>query len=276
MSPVLITVLLCAAVCAVTLVASLVTGDSSWVDRLWSIVPVVYAWVFALSYRSDARLTVMAVLITLWGARLTFNFARRGGYSGYEDYRWPVLRARMTPVQYRLFTAGFIVLFQNVVLLLIVMPMSTVAAHPSGTLEPWFVVLALAFVGALVGETVADQQQWDFQRRKQAVIAAGGTPEQRFRTTGLFAVSRHPNYFFELSQWWIVFLVGVAAAGSLWQWTGVGVVLLTAIFVGSTRFTEEISLARYPEYAEYQRRVSAVVPLPPRGRGTDVVPDTGA
>ncbi len=40
----------------------------------------------------------MALLILLWGARLTFNFARKGGYSGTEDYRWPVLRASMKTV----------------------------------------------------------------------------------------------------------------------------------------------------------------------------------
>ena len=38
----------------------------------------------------------MLALVTLWGARLTFNFARKGGYApGGEDYRWAVLRARM-------------------------------------------------------------------------------------------------------------------------------------------------------------------------------------
>jgi steroid 5-alpha reductase family enzyme len=41
-------------------------------------------------------------------------------------------------------------------------------------------------------------------------------------------------------------------------------VLLTLLFVGSTRFTESISAARYPEYAAYQARTSALVPRPPR------------
>ena len=50
-------------------------------DRIWSIVPVVYVWVFAIAAGlGDARLDVMAGLVTLWGARLTFNFARKGGY----------------------------------------------------------------------------------------------------------------------------------------------------------------------------------------------------
>ena len=55
----------------------------------------------------------MAVLVTAWGARLTFNFARKGGYTGMEDYRWAVLRGRMKPWQFQLFNLFFIVLYQN-------------------------------------------------------------------------------------------------------------------------------------------------------------------
>ena len=79
MEPLTVVIWIAAAACASAWVASLITGDHSWVDRLWSIVPVVYAWVFAITAGLDARVTLMAVLVTLWGARLTFNFARKGG-----------------------------------------------------------------------------------------------------------------------------------------------------------------------------------------------------
>ena len=59
-------------------------------------------------------------------------------------------------------------------------------------------------------------------------------------------------------------LIGAAAAGSLLQWSGIGVVLLTGLFIGSTRLTEQISLSKYPEYADYQARTSPVIPWPPR------------
>ena len=43
------------------------------------------------------RQTLAASLVTVWGIRLTFNFARKGGYSwkfweGEEDYRWAIVR----------------------------------------------------------------------------------------------------------------------------------------------------------------------------------------
>lgn len=75
---------------------SLITRDTSWVDRAWSIVPVVYVWIFVAGAFAagdgSVRVVLMGVLATAWGARLTFNFARKGGYSGMEDYRWAILR----------------------------------------------------------------------------------------------------------------------------------------------------------------------------------------
>lgn len=266
-SPLHVDLWILAGVCALTWVLSLITREHSWVDRLWSVIPVGYVWVFAAARGlGDARLTLMAVLVTLWGIRLTFNFARKGGYApGGEDYRWAYLRARMPRPLFEVFNLLFIVCYQNVLLLLISLPAYSAWRHPSH-LTPLDGVLAAAFLAALAGETIADQQQWNFQQWKKTERAAGREPQPRFLQTGLFRFSRHPNFFFEQVQWWLLFLFGCVAAGSLWQWTVIGPVLLVALFIGSTRFTEQISLERYPEYADYQERVSALVPWFPRRR----------
>jgi steroid 5-alpha reductase family enzyme len=250
---------------AIVWVLSLVTGDHSWVDRIWSIIPVVYLWIFAGSTGlADARLDVMAVLVTLWGARLTYNFARKGGYArGGEDYRWAVLRNRMTSWQFQLFNFFFIAAYQNGLLLAITLPAWTATAHQGGfgLLDA---LATLLFLVLLAGETLADQQQWAFHRRKQVEADAGRPFGVGFLRTGLFRYSRHPNYFCEIAIWWVVFAFGAIAAGSVAQLTIVGTVLLTLLFIGSTVFTESISASKYPEYANYRRRVSAIVPWFPR------------
>jgi steroid 5-alpha reductase family enzyme len=269
MSPLLVVIFVAVAVCAFCWVASLITKDTSWVDRIWSIVPVVYVWIFAIGAGlSDLRLDVMAALVTLWGARLTFNFARKGGYAGiggeHEDYRWAVLRSRMSPATYQVFNIFFIVLFQNAVLVLIALPAFTAYLHrgaPFGVLDA---VLAVLFLLFLIGETVADQQQWNFQAWKRAELAAGREPSPRFVQTGLWRFSRHPNFFFENAQWWTVFAFGAVAASSPLQWTVAGIVLLLAVVIGSTSFTEGITKSKYPEYAEFQKSTSAVIPWFPR------------
>ena len=269
MNPLVLCVWVLAGVCLVVWVTSLATHEHSWVDRIWSIIPIAYVAIFAAKAGfDDVRLDMMLGLVVLWGARLTFNFARKGGYApGGEDYRWAVLRGRMPRWQFQLFNLFFITIYQNVLLLLIALPADTALRHRSnvGVLD---IVAAAVFLACLFGETVADQEQWTFQTWKRDEIAAGRDPRPRFVQTGLFQYSRHPNFFFEQAQWWVIFAFGAIAAGSVAQWTVAGAVLLTLLFVGSTRFTESISLSRYPEYADYQDATSAVIPWFPK-RGPD-------
>jgi steroid 5-alpha reductase family enzyme len=259
-SPLEINLWICVAITLACWLLSVVTREYSWTDRVWSVAPVAYAWVFAADAR-DTRSVVVATLITAWGVRLTFNFARRGGYApGGEDYRWAVLRERLPGWRFQVFNVVFIAAYQNALLLLITLPMWTMAAHQRafGLIDGGLVALFLVF---LIGETLADQQRWNFHREDAHVARGRGVLD-----SGLYRYSRHPNYFFEIAQWWVVFAFAAVAAGTLWLSTALGAILLTLLFVGSTLFTESITLTRRPEYAEYRRRTSMLVPLPPRNR----------
>lgn len=271
MDPLLIVIIVAGASAVFCWIASLITKDTSWVDRLWSVVPVVFVWIFTIAGIADGqdatRLIVMAVLVTAWGVRLTFNFARKGGYAGVEDYRWAILRGRMKPWQFQLFNLFFTVLYQLTLLVLITLPAYVAWQHPT-SLGLWDGVFTGLFIVFLIGETIADQQQWQFHQAKKRGDATG------FLTTGLFAYSRHPNFFFEQAQWWMIYALGASAAvrAGLGFWGGalnatiVGAVLLTVLFIGSTIFTESISAAKYPAYADYQRSTSMLIPLPRRTR----------
>ena len=268
----LLIVVITAAVASIACwVLSLITRDTSWVDRAWSIVLVVYAWIFVVGgfSRGDgsARIVVMAVLITAWGIRLTANFARKGGYTGMEDYRWAILRKRMRPWQFQIFNLLFIVGYQMTLLVLITLPVDVAARHPS-SLTIWDLLFAAAFIFFLLGETVADQQQWSFHQRKKQ---AGGVLPPGFATQGLFRYSRHPNFFFEQAQWWALYAIGataavVSGAGALGvvNPTIVGPALLSVLFIGSTIFTESITSSKYLDYASYRRTTSMLVPWLPR------------
>ena len=105
---------------ALTLLAFAVgelTGNHSQVDKLWSVVPAVYAWSFAACSDWSPRLVLVSAGITLWAVRLSLNFARRGGFGwppwrGVEDYRWAGLRENELfaghPGRFRLFHLFFI------------------------------------------------------------------------------------------------------------------------------------------------------------------------
>ncbi|MCY3818447.1 MAG: DUF1295 domain-containing protein [Gammaproteobacteria bacterium] len=100
---------LCLILAALAWLFSVVSRDSSRIDRLWPLCPPVYCLLVAFDADFDsARLNLMAVLIVLWGARLTFNLARKGGFGkGDEDYRWAVVRERMGPVKFQVLNLAF-------------------------------------------------------------------------------------------------------------------------------------------------------------------------
>jgi steroid 5-alpha reductase family enzyme len=253
------------AVCGVVAFAcwllSVVTREYSWVDRIWSIVPAVYAWLFAWEAGFTGRAVLLALLATAWGARLTFNFARKGGYAkGGEDYRWAALRKRMPPWAFQVFNVLFIAGYQNALIFLFTLPAWAVAVRSDVPLGGADVVLAVIFLALLVGETVADEQQWRFQQAKHAALARGESVEHRFLTKGLWRFSRHPNFFCETAQWW-VYAAFVVVTGAPLLWLAViGAPLLTLLFHGSANFTESLTLGKYPDYAGYQKSTSRMIP----------------
>nr|WP_219907939.1 DUF1295 domain-containing protein [Enhygromyxa salina] len=256
--------LACAVVAASCWLLSVVTREYSWVDRVWSITPVGYVAYFAWASGWTPRLVLLAALVLCWGARLTFNYARKGGYApGGEDYRWAALRQGMSPKAFQVFNIAFIAGFQNALLLALSVPAWAAAKHPTplGWVDG---LLTLVFLGVLGLETLADQQQWQFQTNKRAALERGESPAP-FLTTGLFRFSRHPNFFAEQALWWVVAAFALAAGSREWAAIFTGPVVLVALFYGSTGFTEALTLRKYPSYADYQRTTSKLIPWWPRG-----------
>lgn len=174
---------LCIGVTTLCWLAFLLTGNCSHVDRAWSIVPAVYAAVYVLQVNAagalsiagaSPRVLVMACLVAAWAARLTFNFARKGGYSlNAEDYRWEVLRKQLHPIVWHLFNLLFVAITQHALLWAISVPPLHIAT--SACAAPWNALDTAAtclFLLFLLGETVADQQQWEYQSAKHALLNA--------------------------------------------------------------------------------------------------------
>jgi steroid 5-alpha reductase family enzyme len=263
----------CSALCCFVL--GEITRNNSQVDKIWSILPFVYCWIVAVHGGMHPRLVVMAVLATLWGLRLTFNFARKGAYrlkfwEGEEDYRWKVLRS-MPLFQRRwvwaLFDLVFISLYQNIILLLIVLP--SLACMTSTAPFGWMdAVAAMLMLGFIVYETVADEQQWAFQSKKWAMIKSGKKLEELpapynkgFNTRGLWSLSRHPNYMAEQAIWVCLYLFTIAAGVGIVNWSLMGALLLIVLFLGSSSLGEEISSGKYPQYEAYCKQISRFLPL---------------
>mmetsp|Transcript_65695 Transcript_65695/g.77231 ORF Transcript_65695/g.77231 Transcript_65695/m.77231 type:complete len:332 (+) Transcript_65695:189-1184(+) len=283
-SPYQIALLTCLGITIMVFIVSTLTRNYSQVDKLWSITPILYTWMAVV----DARTLLMAVLVTVWGIRLTFNFHRRGGYSwppwsGEEDYRWSYIQQGhfvpilANPVAWVTFNLTFISFYQNFLLLLITSPsfVAYTAAkecngggtgqHPLNMMGMDGLATLLVLLSILV-ESVADNQQYKFQTEKYRRINNGverkGDYADGFCQSGLFSIVRKPNYAAEQSIWICFYLFAVAATGgNFLNWSLIGWSSLVMLFQGSGFFTEKLTLMKYPEtYAKYQLRVPLYVP----------------
>ena len=255
---------LCLVLVALAWVVTLVTGDCcEWMDRLWSLCPPVYCLLVAIAGGFDvARVNLMTALVILWGARLTYNFARKGGFrKGGADYRWGVVKERIGPTKFLWLNIAFVAPSQLLIVWLFTSPVHQAWVwrdQPLGWLDG---VSAALFLLCFAGEFIGDEQMWKFQQDKKRRIAAGQQVAQPFIVTGLFRYTRHPSYLCEIGMWFAFCLFAVSASGDWFHWTGLGAVVLAAQFGGVIRMTEEISAGKYPTYAEYRAR-TPILPLP--------------
>jgi len=273
-----ILIIVCVISIAYCFIVGEITGNNSQMDKLWSILPIVYAWIIVGKSGMNPRLIIMAILITIWGVRLTLNFAKKGAYSikfwsGEEDYRWIVLREDPKlnkRWKWALFNLFFISIYQNALVLAISLPLLA-AMESTVAFNVLDVVIAAVLLGFIILETIADKQQMTFQTKKYEMLKQGMKLEdlpspynKGFNTDGLWGLSRHPNYFSEQSIWIVIYFFTISAGVTnyvFFNWTLIGSMFLILLFIGSSVFSEGISLQKYPTYQEYINKVSKYVPI---------------
>lgn len=234
--------------------------NSSFYDAYWSVIPPLLAvWWYTTNAVAEVdapRALLVIGLVWLWSIRLTANWATYWGGLHHEDWRYALVRQRAGRAAVWADLLGIHV-FPTVQVFAGCLPIYAVMTRGQAPLV-WLDALACAVtLGAILIETVSDLQLHAFTTRRDP---------GRILDSGLWSWSRHPNYFGELSFWWGLALFGLAAAPSQWVWTILGALAMTVMFVFvSIPFMDQRSLERRPGYAAYMRRVSALVPLPPRG-----------
>ena len=266
-------------VCGCSVAFCFVVGELaqnfSQMDKLWSILPIAYAWIVAGKGGMKPRLVVYALIVTVWGVRLTINFARKGAYrlkfwTGEEDYRWSIVRSNPIfrhKLAWTLFDLFFISLYQNLLVLGICLP-SLAAMESTAPFGAWDIaatVLALLFLAL---ETVADEYQWRFHQTKKKLLSEGkALPKPYdlgFNPTGPWSRMRHPNYLGEQGIWLSLYLfaigAGVASRG-VFHWSAAGPLLLILLFMGSSALGESISSKKYPRYKDYIEQVRKYIPI---------------
>jgi steroid 5-alpha reductase family enzyme len=201
----------------------------------------------------------VAALIGGWSLRLGWHLLKRTAGAQHEDARYAQFRRDWGPA----FQGRMLAFLEVQALASALLTLSMLAAARNAAPFPaWSDVAGLGLLlAAIAGEGIADAQ---LARFKADPAHRGGVCE-----TGLWAWSRHPNYFFEWLGWlaYTVIAIGPDAARP-WSWialVGPAFMFVLLRFVSGVPPTEAaMAASRGPSFARYQARVSAFFPLPPR------------
>jgi steroid 5-alpha reductase family enzyme len=238
-------------------------GNAGWADVVWSFATgaagVAYALVPTAGWRPGPRALLVALLIGGWSLRLGLHLAARTAHATREDARYAEFRREWGKAfEARLF--GFLQA-QALSSALLALAMMAAARNPA-SFPAWSDVAGLALLlAAIAGEGAADAQ---LARYKADPAHHGGVCD-----VGLWAWSRHPNYFFEWLGWlaYAVIAIGPAGAWPVGYVALIGPAFMFVLlrFVSGVPPTEAaMAKSRGPAFALYQARVSPFFPLPPR------------
>ncbi len=242
---------------------SLVLQRVSIVDGFWgpgfALIAVYSRWHGASSGVTDAR-TVLALMTVLWGCRLGAHLGVRLISERTEDRRYQAMRVRHGP-GFAVTSLWIVFWLQGAVMWLVALPLQTALPRSE---PPWSVAgcyaAGLLWATGLFFEAVGDWQLMRFRSRRQ-----NGSDVLR---TGLWALTRHPNYFGDFLVWWGLWLFCVNL-GSPW-WTIISPLVMSAFlirFSGAGLLERDIA-DRRPDYAAYVASTNAFFPGWPRARRT--------
>lgn len=239
---------------AVVWAISMRARNIGYVDVAWAgLMAVAALLVGALGEGAELPRGLVALMGSVWGARLCLHLLTRVLHEP-EDGRYQALRESWNGSPFK-----FFVFFQMqaVVVVFFALPFVAAAGRHHNQFCAWTIAAVATWLVAVAGETLADRQ----------LAAFRADPANRGKTcrSGLWAWSRHPNYFFEWLHWFTYVFLAVGSHLFLLSLVGPVVMLVFLYRVSGIPWTEAQSLrSRGEDYRRYQQEVSAFFPWPPR------------
>ncbi len=203
-------------------------------DVAWGLGFILVTF-FNLIFNSSAKLFISFILIFIWGTRLALHIYQRNK-NKKEDYRYQAFKSN--PYFKVFITQGFF-------MFLIALPVISSLGHLN-----WFNNLGiLIWLLGFYFESTADSQLRKFLKNPKN--------KGKIMQSGLWAYSRHPNYFGEVTMWWGIWLLNLA---SNW-WTIIGPLTITYLIlkVSGVPLLEK-KYEGNKEFEDYKKRVSVFVP----------------
>jgi steroid 5-alpha reductase family enzyme len=235
--------------------------NGGWTDVCWTFAMGLVGVAAALTPETGGlhlRQVIVALMVGAWSLRLGLHIRARV-LTSPEDARYAEFRESWAP-HYRAMMFGFLQV-QALAGGLLLIAVLVAARNPAPGLSPQDILGVAVMALALFGEGIADAQLRAF--------AHDPANKGKVCDAGLWAWSRHPNYFFEWFGWLAYPLIGIEASGVyLWGWAAF---LAPAAMYGLLRYGSGVPpleahmlRSRGEAFRAYQARVSVFFPLPPK------------
>ena len=226
------------------------------VDVGWGLGFVLLT--LSLFLRSDVitnEMVIVLILVSIWGFRLSTHIFLRNK-SKKEDFRYQKFKKDWGK---NFWWKSYINIFllQALLMLLISVPITYIFSFPIYTLT-WidFLGTSIWTLGFLF-EVIADRQLSVFISKKKAKLT-----DERILKSGLWSLTRHPNYFGEVTLWWGIWLTAISFSTPFSLLTILGPLTITYIILKVSGIPLlEKKYDGDPEWEEYKKRVPIFLPL---------------
>lgn len=231
---------------------SLLKKDASIADIFWGLGFVIIAWITGIRGQGfGLRQFIVICLTSIWGLRLAIHIGWRNWGEG-EDRRYQKWRQEYGD---RFWWVSLFMVFGMQGILLWVISLVVQAALVSNTPDPLGWLDGMGVLLWSVGFTFEAVGDWQLARFK-------ANPDNRGKVMdrGLWAYTRHPNYFGECLLWWGMFSLALTSAENLWTIVSPLTITFLLLRVSGVTLLEKDIVERRPEYQEYITTTNAFIP----------------
>jgi len=233
-------------------VIAVMTKRNDVADIAWGFGFVLMSWIAFLLSEHSSRSLLVNILITIWGTRLTWHIARRN-LKKPEDRRYAAWRQEWEYVHLRSYLQIF--MLQGLLLYVILLPVLFIHASTPALLTLLDAGGVLVWLVGFFFESVGDHQLKSFLKDP--------ANKGKIMDRGLWAYSRHPNYFGEVLQWWGIFLIALSLPYGYFTMIGPLLITFLILFVSGIPILEKKYAGR-SDFESYKEKTSVFIPLPPR------------
>lgn len=230
--------------------------DASIIDIAWGpacALPAILTYL--RSDGADPRALALTLLVTLWAARLAIYLGKRNLGHG-EDIRYQNMReAQGSDAAFARWSLPRVYWLQGLIAWFISLPVQLGQFGADG-FGPLARLGVLVFAVGLTFETLGD---WQLAQFKKDPANKG-----KLMTSGLWAWTRHPNYFGDATVWTGLTLIALESHLGPYTILSPAVMAFFLVAVSGKALTEKLMSKKYPEYADYKKRTSGFIPWPPK------------